>query len=282
MAQSRRIDEAQMQELLRLARLHPEARGHSVELSQIRNAHLTNTYDQLAQALGRRLNMLEGDVRLDHARRPVMAHGRGDTGLPLDQWLTAARESGRQIKLEFKDSDAAWQTVALVRQMDIDPDLVTLNVMCVNWPGLDRMSVQDIGRLREQMPQSRIALSIGRVPYTDHSIEQARHAALAAGPVELVTFTLQADYITRDTIRKLAPYGSISAWNYPAFFDPADIEAERIRLREMGVNGMIDLRHEGSDYGPELGTARPQLGGLHEAAERGLDAADQWLDGLDM
>jgi hypothetical protein len=264
-----------MQQLMQLAHRQASAQpdlAMPVDLSQVRNAHRTNTPDEMREALAGRYNMFEGDVRLDRHGQPVLAHGRTDErGLPLDQWLELARESGRSVKLEFKETRAIGPAMLALHASGVDADKVMLNVTCVTWPGLDKLDPDEIAELAQQNPQMRIALSIGRVPYTDRTLHKAAQAARAVGDPNRVTFPLQSDHIDEHVIAQLAPYGSISAWNHPAFFDPDDLEAERSRLQDLGVNGMIDLRHDGQGLGPEMPSPRPQLSALSETAERARD-----------
>lgn len=267
MAKAVPLSEKYMREMLALASGWPDtAFDAGTDFEELRNAHLTNTPTQMRQALAGRYNMMEGDVRLDHDRHVVLAHGWHDEGLPLQQWLEIGAASGRLLKLDFKDSEAASIAAAMIRQQGVDPSKIMLNVTCVNWFGLDRMHPQQVGQLHQQLPEARIALTIAKIPYTNSVLQEAVRAAQQAGDPERVTFALQAQHINPHVVQMLAPYGSISAWNTPEFYDPPDIDEERQRLRAMGVDGMIDIRHEGDDNGPEMPPmSTPILSQLHDS-----------------
>lgn len=258
MASGVRLSNEQVVQMMRLARSRPDvAWTQDADFAQVRNAHLTNTSKQMQVALSKGYNMMEGDVRLDSRGYPVMAHSRRDDGLFLDQWLDLVGMSGRLIKLDLKDSDAALAAVELISRKGIDPSRIVLNVNSVNWPGMDRMQADQIQWMHEQLPQARIALAIGRVPYTRGVLDQAIEAAQSVDDPAQVTFPLQAQHINPEVVRLLSPYGSISAWNAPDFYDPPSIEAEEKRLRAMGVDGMIDIRHNGDENGHELAAPGP-------------------------
>ena len=57
-----------------------------------------------------------------------------------------------------------------------------------------------------------------------------------------MTFPLRAEFVTPQVVARLKPHGSVSIWNDPRSYVPDDEELETRRFREMGVDGMIDLR----------------------------------------
>lgn len=281
MASAVRLSDERMRQLLQLAQTRPDAAFElGDDFSQVRNAHLTNTLEQLQHALAQGYNMMEGDVRLDDHGRPVMAHSRRHQGLLLEQWLQLTSATGRLMKLDFKDSDAAKPAVDLIRQQGIDPSRLVLNVTCVNWFGMDKMHPEQVRWLHEQLPEARIALAIGKIPYSEATMEKAIEAAQAVADPGKITFPLQAQHITPEVVRVLSEYGSISAWNAPDFYDPPSIEAEQRRLRSLGVTGMIDIRHNGEDNGPELSPARhPEAASTQPVLSDLAQAETDWVIG---
>jgi hypothetical protein len=229
----------------------------------------------MTRALKSRLNMLEGDVRLDRQGLAVMAHGfRQDDGMALDAWLEVADRSGRAIKLDFKDHHAVGQALDALECLGVADERVMLDVTCVNWQLLDQAPAQQVLAMHRRMPEALIALSCGRIPYSDASLARLRSVASVVGDHKLVTFPLESRLIDERVVSYLHEAGTISAWNEPLLDDPRDLDAERTRLRKVGVDGMIDLRHEGQEHGQELA---PQLTPLRDdpapviATESGLN-----------
>ena len=60
-----------------------------------------------------------------------------------------------------------------------------------------------------------------------------------------VTFPLRAEFVTPEVVETLKPHGTVSIWNDPKTFLPEDKALAAKRFREMGVDGMIDLRGKG-------------------------------------
>ena len=99
--------------------------------------------------------------------------------------------------------------------------------------------------IRENFPGATINLSNQRYPYDNSQLAQLRSTADYVGG--RVMFPVRADQVTPKLARQLEPHGSIAAWNQPWLGEIGQIDAERRRLRALGVEGTIDLRHRPLD-----------------------------------
>jgi hypothetical protein len=223
--------------LLRLAAARPDlAWPVEADVSIARNAHETNTRDELAGALRGEFDWLEGDVRLDRTGRPVMQHDRdGSSDLDLATWLRVADASGRGAKLDVKVRDALPATIALVQQSGIDQRRLIINVGI--WPAAELASI------RRAFPDAIINLGPGsNAALTSADLVGAQVAARIVGG--RVMFPIRQDFVTPGIVDALKPFGRVAVWNSPKLTNPGPRDVPR--LRAMGVDGMIDLREPAS------------------------------------
>lgn len=202
------------------------------DIAQARNAHATNTRAQLARALRSEHDWLEGDVRLGRHHRAHMQHLRGErVDLSLDEWLSVAGASGRGVKLDVKEREALPAVLDAVRRAGIEEHRLILNVG--PWPAQELLAV------RRAFPRAIINLSpVSDRRLTAGDIVQLQLAArIVGGPV---MFPIRHDLVTSGVVDALRPLGRVAVWNSPMLTNP-DRHSER-RLRELGVDGMVDLR----------------------------------------
>ena len=220
-------------ELLGLARAYPEQRWNaSAGWAAARNAHVTNTIDQLRDSLRGPYNYLEGDIRTVDGV-PVMRHGTHDNvDMQLAEWLEIGRESGRGLKMDIKEQGAIIPSVLLAKRAGIDASHLLVNISAKTDP-IILMAVRQI------YPTATVNIS------PDGALDQAGLDQLmkAATVVKgAVMFPLRVDLITQNIVDQLKPHGAIAIWNDPSVPGVSDIPALTKQLRAMGVDGMIDLR----------------------------------------
>ncbi|HNV72710.1 MAG TPA: DUF2181 domain-containing protein, partial [Candidatus Ozemobacteraceae bacterium] len=255
------LDEKKRKELENLARARPSlAWPVNGDIADARNAHRTNTFAEMRDALKGEYDWLECDVRLegplrDHVgvplgdRRPITAHDSFQTnGLLFEDWVKIAKESGRGIKVDFKDSKALDQVLTLLKNAGVPDHRLILNIGIPDpKPGetdlTKPVSDERLQKIRAAFPQALINLSPGGGTvdgqYSEAQIAQMIRYAKAAG--QPVMFPLRAEWVTREVVQKLEPHGKVAIWNSPNTFNPADPAAEIARFRSWGVTGMIDL-----------------------------------------
>ena len=244
-------------------------------LSQVNNCHFTNRPGEMRQGLTDNYNFLEGDIRfeggfrripgVDHWREPILGHDTTAVdGLNLDEWLDIGKASGRGLKLDIKQAAAVPQILEKVKAHDIPDEWVMFNGDVVSGPGAPKartlvtanvlqdltMDVKDLREIRRQFPYSWISLgfythaSPEGTTYSDQQLDKI--AALADQVGGRISFPLRAEFVTQAAVDRLKPHGAVSVWNDPANWAPADVAKETQRLRDMGVDGVIDLRPMGS------------------------------------
>ncbi len=268
---------AQTKEELRRKATHPDQKENrwvdGAHISEARNAHYTNTPDELASGLSKNYNFLEGDVwlegvarripGLDHFREPIMAHDHTDVdGLTLAEWLEVGKASGKGIKLDIKQSAAIPKVIEAVQEAGIPEQRLILNADMVHGPGwrndtrfkfanlaLDvQTQVDEMAQFREAFPKATLAVGLytAQAPEgTTYSRQQLAQAADIAGQLGgPITFPLRAEFVTPEVVKQLKPHGLVSIWNDPKSYLPDDLAKAEQKFREMGVDGMIDLRKE--------------------------------------
>lgn len=268
------LSQGKMNELLALADARPDlAWTGQKPIGAARNAHYTNTPEEMAQALRGNYDWLEGDIRLEGGlrslpgigdRKAIMAHDPQDIGgLTLDEWVRLGMRSGRGMKLDIKQATAVEEVLGVLAKHKVPDERLILNVG-VGWgPGglggvanelfnsaLDPwVSESDLKKIRAAHPDAIVNLSLSTRPqpegtaYSDSQIEKMIKMAKVVG--EPVMFPLRAEFVTPEVVEKLKPYGKIAIWNDTASFNPRDVEAEIRRFRGMGVDGVIDLMQKG-------------------------------------
>jgi hypothetical protein len=254
-------------ELLRRAHARPElAWNPATDIAQGRNAHRTNLRAELASALEGPFDWLEGDVQMG-ADGPVMQHSIGDpVDLDVRGWLTVAAASGRGTKLDVKDPKALPGVIAAVVASGIPQGRLIINVGA--W------STQLLQSIRRALPDVIVNISpAADADLTPADLVQMQLAARIVGGK--VMFPVRDDLVTADVVHALAPYGRIAVWNTPGITNPGPRRVGR--LRDLGVDGMIDLRN------PEGAVEHLQAFVVGGAAKLlGWNAVHAALDALDL
>ena len=201
-------------------------------LSEGKNAHKTNTRQQLDAAMKDGSNWFEGDVRKEiHGDRVEMRHDPGQESgdnLTLKEWLAKGKASGRGLKLDVKDSYELPEIIKEVKAAHVPSERLMWNL---GDGELDKFGKQ----IRKEFPNSIIAINSGT---TKRAIE---HAKALGRPV---TFVKRFDQVSDKDIKRLERFGPISLWNDTGVggLSSKDIPKVTAELRRRGVTGMIDLR----------------------------------------
>jgi hypothetical protein len=211
-----------------------------MSLERLRNAHLSNTAEQLRIALAGDYNSLEGDVRLEHGV-PVMSHDRGGEGaLLFADWARIAMATGKHLRIDLKEAAAIDQVSALLHQLGVPDGQVTIN-LSTGMPFSDADAERStLERIRGAHPGALIGFNVPD-SIMGSPIVAAIDAATAIGGQTQVSLAI--DQATPTIIGRLRTAGiHVGIWNDPQR-DPVDDPAStRRELREMGVDGLVDLR----------------------------------------
>lgn len=224
-------------------------------IDKVVNAHYTNTYSELKQALKSKCNWFECDVRLEGPLRslipifggeprPVTAHDPFQTnGLLFDDWVSIVARSGRGIKVDLKTDNALDGTLATLKKHQIDDKKLIMNI---NVAGEGPKADEDerIMKIRRDFPGCYIKLSPGsgsskNGKYSEEAVERLIEYSKACG--KPVLYALRAEWVTPEIVKKLEPYGKVSIWNTTWSFNPKNVKAEIEKFRNWGVSGIIDL-----------------------------------------
>jgi hypothetical protein len=207
----------------------------------MRNAHMSNTAEQLRIALEGDYNSLEGDVRLEHGV-PVMSHDRaGAHALLFADWLRVGLATGKHLRIDFKEAAALDQVSALLKRMHVPDEQVTLNVS-TGTPHMDSdVDLATLERVRAAHPKALIGFNLtptllGREPRA--AVEAAARAI--GGPTQVAIAVQDANPAR---IRELRDAGLfVGVWNDVSTHPVEDVAGTVAQLRERGANGLVDLR----------------------------------------
>lgn len=216
---------------------------------------------------------LEGDLRVARDGRLVMAHDADeeDAGLELQEWLAIGAAGQRGLKVDVKEDEAIPELLDQLEASGIPHGRIMLNV---GPSSLDEASVRDV---RRRFPDAWIALnprSRDERGYGARDLQEITAIADAAGG--RIAFPIRWDLASDSAIEALRPHGRVSIWTSSSHGTPDDAAAEAAKLRERGVDGVIDL-------GPPSGTFDKvrqravdvwQSGPVRGARDLGGDAAD--------
>ncbi|MEW6710983.1 MAG: DUF2181 domain-containing protein [Candidatus Riflebacteria bacterium] len=227
------------------------------DISNVVNAHYTNTYSELKNALKSDCNWFECDVRLEGplrsvipifggAPRPVTAHDPFQTnGLLFDDWVKIVASSGRGIKVDLKTDNALDSTLATLKKHGVDGKKLIMNIN-VTAPGNGPKADEDerLKKIRNDFPDCYIKLSPGSGSskdgkYTDESINRLIEYSKSAG--KPVLYALRAEWVTPEIVKKLESHGKVSIWNTTWSFNPKDVAKEIEKFRNWGVSGIVDI-----------------------------------------
>lgn len=209
---------------------------------QLRNAHITDTAEQLRIALEGDYNSIEGDVRLEDGV-PVMSHDRGGEGaLLFADWLRVGLASGKHLRIDFKEAAALDQVSALLERMQVPDEQVTLNMSTGSPTSESDVDLATLRRVRAAHPDALIGFNLapspvfGREP-TGAVIDAAR---AIGGPTQVA---LEVEEVTAARIAELRAAGlRVGVWNDVARNPVEDVPGTVDRLRALGADGLIDLR----------------------------------------
>lgn len=203
-------------------------------LSEARNAHRTNTREELEAAANSNANWFEGDVRLEIdgsglEMRHDRQHESGDN-LTLREWLEAGKKSGRGLKLDVKEPEHMKAILDEVARAQLPPGRLMLNL---GFGAMEKWGPE----IRARFPNATLAIN----PPTEQRVDaraaarMVEQAKALGGPV---TFVVRHDRLTDAAIAefKKHPGATISVWG-----STGDVAQTTAALKARGVNGMIDL-----------------------------------------
>ena len=242
----------------------------------------------MREALENDYNWLEGDLRVDSSGELVMAHDadKEGAGLKLDEWLAIGGAGERGLKIDVKESEAIPALLDQLEASDIPDGRIMLNV----GTGVGESGIRE---MRERFPDAWLAINPSPGDDNDYGpddLGEATELADIAGG--RVAFPLRWDLVDQRVVDTLKPHGKVSIWTSQAEGTPDQPGRESRKLRDMGVEGVIDfgppqsivenLAERGQNIwnsGP-VSTARDVVGGIPGAlgdARDGVRNVGGWL-----
>ncbi|MFO0600340.1 MAG: hypothetical protein U0228_33835 [Myxococcaceae bacterium] len=260
-----------VRELVALAQKSPAALQFRRDrpLSQVTNAHRTNTVGEMKAALKSDHTQFECDLRAE-INPPHEIECRHDPGmevgdnLKLSEWLAIGKASGRMLKLDVKESNRLPDILREVAKSGVPPERLNINL---GDTAMDRYGPQ----IRRKFPGALLSINpkgADAPPLTKAQLGRMQDLARKLGPP--CSFVLRNDLVTKDVAKTLEPLGPISIWNDPgqAGVDvPAKLERQ---YRAMGVTGIVDLRKSDGLVQKAEGVAKQGLGRVEDLLNRFL------------
>lgn len=210
------------------------------DISLVRNAHYSNHRKQLEYILRHPYNSVEADVRLRDGVA-VLAHDKGaKVELTFEEWATAVSSSGRMLRIDFKESKALPEVVRIIRKLGITADKLQFNFSVVSpREGSSYLAVPELQKLRRDFPESWITFNLPKP--TMEVFAQLGQVGKQVGGRMCVSF--QPKEVSVAAISAIHGYGMrINIWNDATQWGPDNVALETKRLRDLGIDGMIDLR----------------------------------------
>jgi len=208
------------------------------DLAGARAMHSTNRGVELRAALEGDYDWLEVDVR---RIRGALVASHDPTPAPdalrMTDWIRIGAATQRGLKLDFKERDAIAPTLDLVAAAGVPDARVVINVPV---EGRERVTLEQLRRIRRRFPRATINLSLGSGAYTAHQARRAVELARSVGGP--IAFPLDLARVDERVVRAFKRGGAVAIWNDPRRTPVRDTGATRAQLRRWGVNGTIDLR----------------------------------------
>ena len=231
------------------------AQSHPLFERELRFAHRVNSRAALSDFLASNANVAEGDTRWGdyrHAevreRAVVMAHPpsrRSD--LKLAEWIDGVNDSGRAIKLDFKDPAAIAPALALLEGR-MPGDRVVLNADFVRGPRAPKPKFdrRHLVQMAEGLPGAVVSIGSTTRPWSGRFTSEHTDSmlALAAACSGAVTLALRLSIVEAapGAIEPLIAAGlHITIWN-SGLSNPVTRE-QRDRLRERFPDAWLDLSY---------------------------------------
>ena len=221
--------------------------NNDMPLRGSRNAHRTNTTEQIEEARHSKVHWFEGDLRSpNHPKQPLnMGHDDSEQGMPLSEWLKRGKASGRGLKLEMKDVQSAAEVDRILDEVEksnqdgkLDQRLM-FNMAAGN---MERFGQQ----IAERFPGAILAITARQGELTPQEVRRLQDIPNGWDPRPKVTYVLNETQVARGLVHKLQQIGPVSIWNnvgtdLVSEDGQGSVDDRRRRLERMGVEGVIGL-----------------------------------------
>lgn len=227
------------------------------KLSEANSAHATNTQSDFNKAVEEGKNWVEGDLQMKKEGGMEMSHDEFDPKLPFQEWLAKGKALGVGVKVDvkldaFKDDPVKKEAAVkeMVNQVVASGIPGERLMFSVN-PTEARWVREALG---DKLPNAIMGVNVPNGELTNQTVEEMKQhiADNAPRPVSLIVRYMDIKNASPELIQALKnEKATISVWNDPGDFSPLieqadDVVSETKKLKERGVDGMVDIRKSDS------------------------------------
>ena len=167
------------------------------------------------------LDIAEGDVSLSSTKTAIMAHPPDkESDISLSEWIDAALEHRRAIKLDLKEIAVIEPAVELLKAASFPEEGLILNADALRGPGGrdPGFGISDLVELRKLFPGAVISIgsTIGweeTLPYRPEDVKDFKEAERTIGGP--ITFCLRVDMFLKnpEAVADLIADHHLTIWN---------------------------------------------------------------------
>ncbi|NTX40800.1 hypothetical protein HUA78_40880 [Myxococcus sp. CA033] len=223
------------------------------KLSEANNAHSTNTQHDFNKAVKEGKNWVEGDLQMKKDGGMEMNHDDPPPKLSFQEWLAKGKALGVGVKVDvkfdaFKDDPAKKEAAVkeMVKQV-VDSGIPGERLMFSVNPTEARWIREALG---DKLPNATMGVNApdGALTSETAAAMQQHITDNAPRPVSFITRYKDIKDASPEVIQALKNgKATVSVWNDPGDMSPLieqadDVVSETKKLKDRGVDGMIDIR----------------------------------------
>ncbi|TQF08603.1 hypothetical protein FJV41_49040 [Myxococcus llanfairpwllgwyngyllgogerychwyrndrobwllllantysiliogogogochensis] len=223
------------------------------KLSEANNAHSTNTQHDFNKAVEEGKNWVEGDLQTKKDGGMEMNHDESGPKLSFQEWLAKGKALGVGVKVDVKldafKNDPVKKEAAvkeMVKQV-VDSGIPGERLMFSVNPTEARWIREALG---DKLPNATMGINApdGALTSDTAAAMQQHITDNAPRPVSFITRYKDIKDASPEVIQALKNgKATVSVWNDPGDMSPLieqadDVVSETKKLKERGVDGMIDIR----------------------------------------
>ncbi|NTX08882.1 hypothetical protein [Myxococcus sp. CA040A] len=223
------------------------------KLSEANNAHATNTQHDFNKAVEEGKNWVEGDLQTKKDGGMEMNHDESGPKLSFQEWLAKGKALGVGVKVDVKldafKNDPVKKEAAvkeMVKQV-VDSGIPGERLMFSVNPTEARWIREALG---DKLPTATMGINApdGALTSDTAAAMQQHITDNAPRPVSFITRYKDIKDASPEVIQALKNgKATVSVWNDPGDMSPLieqadDVVSETKKLKERGVDGMVDIR----------------------------------------
>ncbi|AGC43729.1 hypothetical protein MYSTI_02413 [Myxococcus stipitatus DSM 14675] len=257
------------------------------KLSEANNAHATNTQRDFNKAVEEGKNWVEGDLQMKEGGGMEMNHKEFDPKLPFQEWLAKGKALGVGVKIDvkldaFKDDTVKKEAAVKDMVNQVVASGIPSERLMFSVNATEAKWIREA--LGDKLPQATMGINAPDGALTSQTAEAMKQqiAENAPRPVSVIVRYMDIKNASPEVIQALKnENATISVWNDPGDISPLieqadDVVSETKKLKERGVDGMIDIR-ESHSWAVAAGKSKALYEGAKDAAS---DVKDSLVSGF--